>query len=44
MTVDRDEDGNPDRADIDEDDNGTSDIIAYDYNQDGEWDKYEEGG
>ena len=36
------EDGNVDRADIDKDDNGTSDIIAYDYNQDGEWDKYEE--
>ena len=23
---------------------GTSDIIAYDYNEDGEWDKYEEVG
>ena len=34
-------DGNADRAEIDEDDNGTSDIMAYDNNQDGEWDKYE---
>ena len=29
---------------FDKDDNGTSDMIAYDYNQDGEWDKYEEVG
>ena len=42
IVFDDDEDGNVDRADIDKDDNGTSDIIAYDYNQDGEWDKYEE--
>ena len=40
--LDNDEDGNVDRGDLDKDDNGTSDIIAYDYNQDGEWDKYEE--
>ena len=26
---------------IDEDDNGTSDIMAYDNDQDGKWDKYE---
>ena len=34
-------DGNADRAEIDEDDNGTSDIMAYDNDQDGKWDKYE---
>ena len=42
ILFDDDEDGNPDRADLDEDDNGTSDIIAHDYNQDGEWDKFED--
>ena len=26
----------------DENDDGKMDIIAYDYNQDGEWDKFEE--
>ena len=30
-------DGNADRAEIDEDDNGTSDIMAYDNDQDGNW-------
>ena len=29
-------------AEFDEDDNGTIDIIAYDFNQDGEWDKFKE--
>ena len=27
-----------------ENDDGSMDFIAYDYNQDGEWDKYEEVG
>ena len=26
----------------DEDDDGTMDVVGYDYNQDGEWDKFEE--
>ena len=26
----------------DENDDGTMDVVAYDYNQDGEWDKFEE--
>ena len=29
---------------FDEDDDGTIDIIAYDFNQDGEWDKFKEVG
>ena len=29
-------------AEYDENDDGTMDVVAYDYNQDGEWDKFEE--
>ena len=32
--------GNPDEAEIDED-RWKNDVIAYDYNEDGEWDKFE---
>ena len=27
---------------MDRDEDGKADVIAYDYNQDGEWDKFEE--
>ena len=30
----------PDRQLIDEDEDGKPDLIAYDFNQDGEWDKF----
>ena len=29
------------QAYIDEDEDGTTDVIAYDFNEDGEWDKFE---
>ncbi len=34
-------DGNADRARIDENDDGSPETMAYDYDQDGKWDKYE---
>jgi len=36
--------GNPNEAEIDDDEDGKTDVIAYDYNEDGEWDKYENVG
>ena len=29
---------------MDRDEDGKGDVIAYDYNQDGEWDKFEQIG
>ena len=36
-----DDDNNENDEQIDEDDNGSSDIMAFDTDQDGKWDRYE---
>jgi hypothetical protein len=40
--VDTDENGKADRAYLDEDGDKKPDVLAYDYDEDGEWDKLEE--
>ena len=39
--IDDDLDGNPDRAFLDNNEDKKVDTIAYDYDQDGTWDKFE---
>ena len=41
MILDTDKDGKANEAYIDEDEDKKSDVRAYDYDQDGEWDKFE---